>query len=69
VIVPEQAVDLPRDRPFVVHVDTDSGAGLAEEDVSGPALQWLAENGVEDDLPCDLSIQHDHCLYQTPKRG
>jgi len=59
VIVPEHAVDLPRDRRFVVHVETESA----------PALQWLAENAVEGDLPSDLSLQHDHYLYRTPKRG
>jgi len=29
----------------------------------GPALEWLAENAVEDDLPSDLSLEHDRYLY------
>ena len=51
------------DRPFIVHVETSSGEADPErkaEPVS--ALQWLAENAVEDELPCDLSAQHDHYL-------
>jgi hypothetical protein len=64
-IVPEQAVDLPRNQLFVVHIET---APLPDE-APQSALQWLAENAVEDDLPLDLSTEHDHYLYQTPKRG
>ena len=32
----------------------------------GRALSKLA--GKADDLPADLSLQHDHYLYGTPKR-
>jgi hypothetical protein len=33
------------------------------------ALRWLAENPIDDDaLPADLSYQHDHYLYGTPKK-
>ena len=67
VIVPEHPVDLPVDRPFVVHVETPGRAD--SERGSGPSgLQWLAENAVEDELPSDLSAQHDHYLYGTAKR-
>lgn len=69
VIVPEQAVDLPRDRSFEVHVETFSGADAAPESSPQSALQWLAENAVDDELPSDLSAQHDHYLYGTPRRG
>jgi hypothetical protein len=69
VIVPEQPVDLPRDRPFVVHVETFGGPDSAAEKAPVNALQWLAENAVDDDLPVDLSAQHDHHLYGTPRRG
>ncbi len=68
VIVPEQAVDLPRDRSFVVHEAID-GANAPAEDSPRSALQWLAENAVDDELPSDLSAQHDQYLYGTPKRG
>jgi hypothetical protein len=69
VIVPEQAVDLPRDRSFVVHVETSGGTNSTTESSPQCALQWLAENAVDDELPSDLSAQHDHYLYGTPKRG
>ncbi len=69
VIVPEQAVDLPRDRSFVVHVETNGSLGPVGENDPGSALQWLADNAVEDDLPSDLSAQHDRYLYRTPTRG
>jgi hypothetical protein len=68
VIVPEQAVDLPRDRSFVVHVETFGGTDPAAKSPAQSALQCLAENAVEDELPRDLSAQHDHYLYGTPKR-
>jgi hypothetical protein len=64
VIVPEMAVDLPRDRSFNVHIETwNTETPEATEPQS--ALAWLAENAVEDDLPTDLSEQHDHYLYGT----
>ena len=68
VIVPEQAVDLPRDRSFVVHVEA-VGPDSEVKDSPQSALQWLAENAVDDELPADLSTQHDHYLYGTPRRG
>ena len=69
VIVPEHAVDLPRDRSFVVRVETPAGADPGLESVPLNALQWLADNAVDDELPSDLSSEHDHYLYGTPKRG
>ena len=63
VIVPEHPVDLPVDRAFVVHVET---LELTNEPLSG--LRWLAANAVVDELPSDLSAQHDHYLYGTAKR-
>lgn len=67
--MPEQAVDLPRDRIFVVRVETAGSVEPTGEDTSGSALQWLVDNTVDDELPSDLSAQHDHYLYGTPKRG
>jgi hypothetical protein len=69
VIVPEQVVDLPRDQSFVVHVETSGIADPAADNAPLFALQWLAENAVDDELPSDLSAQHDHYLYGTPKQG
>jgi len=51
VIVPEHAVDLSRDRPFVVHTETSGGVDSPEENAPVHALQWLVENAVDDDLP------------------
>lgn len=67
VIVPEHPVDLPVDRPFVVHVETGRD-GDSEGRIGLSGLQWLAENAVDDELPADLSAQHDHYLYGTAKR-
>jgi hypothetical protein len=69
VIVPEQAVDLRRDCSFIVHVEAFDAAHAAVKDSPQSALQWLAENAVDDELPVDLSTQHDHYIYGTPKRG
>ena len=72
VLVPEEAVELPTDRPLVAHVEIPNGAAAA-----GPTpgkqpgvsvLDWLAANAVAGaDLPADLSSQLDHYLYGTPK--
>jgi hypothetical protein len=69
VIVPENTVDLPRGRSFVVSVDLSGNADPAGEDAPLHALRWIAENAVDDELPTDLSSQHDHYLYGTPKQG
>ena len=60
---------LPRDRSFVVHVEAFDSIDSAAESSPQSALQWLAENAIDDELPSDLSAQHDHYLYGTPKRG
>lgn len=33
-----------------------------------PLLSQLAAYSIEDDLPCDLAVQHDHYLYGVPKK-
>ncbi len=47
------------------HADSD---GKAMVQPTG-TLQWLAENSVDDELPGDLSAEHDYYLYGTPKRA
>jgi len=70
VIVPDQAVDLPLDKPFVVRVETPVEAeSNPPADLPVPSLQWLAENAVDDDLPADLAAEHDHYLYGTVRRS
>ena len=68
VIVPDHPVDLPLDREFVVHVETSRDADSPSSIEPLSVLRWLAENAVEDELPRDLSAQHDHYLYGTAKR-
>jgi hypothetical protein len=69
VIVPEHMVDLPRGRSFVVSIDLSRSVDPAGEDAPLHALRWIAENAVDDELPSDLSSQHDHYFYGTPKQG
>jgi hypothetical protein len=52
-----------------VHVEAFAEGDAKFKDSPQSALQWLAENAVDDELPSDLSTQHDHYLYGTPKRG
>jgi hypothetical protein len=68
VIVPDDTVDSPRGRPFLVVIETSGETELAAENGEPFALQGLAENALEDELPADLSTQADHYLYGTPKR-
>lgn len=65
-LVPDEPVDLPRQKHLRVEVEVlDS---LAE----GPpcsVLDWLGDNAVDDpSLPVDLAVNHDHYLYGTPKK-
>ena len=66
VIVPDEPVDLPKDQPLIVQVRL---APVSRRSKKLSALDWLADNAVADDsLPTDLSYQHDHYLYGTPKK-
>jgi hypothetical protein len=67
VIVPEQTVDLPQNRSFTVHVEALGHTDEAK-DLHPSALIWLAENAVDDELPADLSVRHDHYLYGASGR-
>ena len=71
VIVPDEPVELPVDCALVVRIESAADATLPEPTATaaGPsALEWLAEHAVADALPSDLSYQHDHYLYGTPKK-
>jgi hypothetical protein len=66
VIVPDEPVDLPKDHPLIVQIRVARSMNKPEKQ---SALDWIAENAVADDsLPTDLSYQHDHYLYGTPKK-
>jgi hypothetical protein len=61
-IIPDQPLDLPRDKTLVISIELPP-----EGESSGvSALDWLAENAIVDDLPEDLATEHDHYLYGTP---
>ncbi len=68
VIVPDEPVKLPTNRPLAVRVElarSRRSKNVREDSV----LEWLVENAVADDsLPADLAYQHDHYLYGTPKK-
>ncbi len=66
VIVPDGPVDLPRNQALIVQVEP---VREAVDGVNGSCLQWLAEHAMDSpDLPADLSHQHDHYLYGSPKK-
>ena len=66
VIIPDESVDLPKDQPLIAQIRV---APSNKKRRRQSVLDWLAENAVADDsLPSDLSYQHDHYLYGTPKR-
>lgn len=65
VIVPDEPVELPKGQALVVHIDVPPPKRKAGESV----LDWIVANRItSDNLPTDLSYQHDHYLYGTPKK-
>lgn len=69
-LVPDEPVDLPRNRSLVAHIEA-----LSEErqDLGGdgtkPFFEWASKNLIDDPmLPDDLSQNLDHYLYGAPKR-
>ena len=66
VIVPDEPVDLIPNQALIVRIETKS---LNEPPTRESALAWLVANASDStDVPSDLSHQHDHYLYGTPKR-
>jgi len=61
VIVPDEPVNLPTGQPLRIHVELAVDAKPKFSDL----LQFEADLP---DAPSDLSSQHDHYLYGTPKR-
>jgi predicted DNA-binding antitoxin AbrB/MazE fold protein len=74
VFVPHEPVNLGDGEEVVLRVERAAVIVEAErvkEDrpKEGASLRWMLENPIEsDDLPSDLSRNHDHYLYGTPKR-
>lgn len=66
VIVPEEPVSLRAGQRLIV---TAQPIVAAKDERGESSLEWLARNAVSDpSLPTDLSYQHDHYLYGTPKK-
>ena len=64
--MPDEPVDLPRGQTLIAHVERENGRDTA---AAGSALDWLFEHAVDDpSVPQDLSYQHDHYLYGTPRK-
>jgi hypothetical protein len=59
-IVPDEPIQLPVGQALRIHVElVDAGPRFAE------LLRFASDLP---DAPADLSAQHDHYLYGTPKR-
>ena len=66
-IIPDEPVDLPLGRRLVVSIDPDQSPAKPNPQ---SALRWLSENALPaGHLPSDLSSEHDHYLYGSPKRN
>jgi hypothetical protein len=66
VFIPDEPVDLPRDRALIFHVEV-----MAEPDANnGTGNLWDTLNKFAGSIqaPSDWSLEHDHYLYGTPKR-
>jgi hypothetical protein len=70
--VPERIVaDVPQGAEAVVHYEPTTAVAPPSVPDTEPisALEWAANNVIDDaNLPADLSYQHDHYLYGTPKK-
>jgi hypothetical protein len=66
VIVPDEPVDLLPNQALIVRIEAKN---VDEPRTRESALAWLVANASDStDVPSDLSHQHDHYLYGTPKR-
>ena len=66
VIVPHESVDLPRNQALIVRIEPVSGSAPLDDE---SCLDWLVEHAVDSAaVPTDLSLQHDHYLYGSPKK-
>jgi hypothetical protein len=66
VLVPEEPLDLEPKQQLLLTIEAQ--ASVPHGAATSP-VKWLFENSVTEDIfPHDLSYQHDHYLYGTPKR-
>ena len=62
-IIPDEPLDLRPNQALIVQIE------LIEGGTEESALAWIAANAVDGDaLPNDLADQHDHYLYDRPKK-
>jgi hypothetical protein len=65
-IVPDDPLDLPQNQRVVGQIEPVQPRDKAR---SLSVLDWIDDKAVDDpSLPTDLSYQHDHYLYGTPKK-
>ena len=65
-LVPDEPINLAPGESVVAHIERP---GIPEQNGKASALEWLFEQAVDDSsVPEDLSYQHDHYLYGTPKK-
>ncbi len=67
VIVPDEPVDLPKDQPLTVVVETEEPEETGEE-LSFLKLAREISEKFKGVYPEDLAENHDHYLYGRPKR-
>lgn len=66
VIVPHEPLDLPCNEALIVRIER---VGDTDSEAADSCLNWLSENSIDaPSLPTDLSHQHDHYLYGSPKK-
>jgi hypothetical protein len=65
-IIPEEPLDLPKNKTFIVRIDTAESMEKSDKSI----FDWIEQNVIKDEsLPSDLSYQHDHYLYGKPKKA
>lgn len=67
VFVPDEPVDVPRNRPLIIRVEL-AATQSAPADGAPDLWQTLEGHTGSVDGPSDWSAEHDHYLYGTPKR-
>jgi hypothetical protein len=67
VFVPDEPVNVPADRPLILHVEV-AVAQEGEATQTPDLFATLDRHAGSVEAPDDWSAQHDHYLYGTPKR-
>lgn len=71
-LVPDEPLQLPRDKPLKVQIDLEQTEASDDGGQVSAFLKELADLAeampADPQLPSDGAAQHDHYLYGTPKR-